>query len=231
MPVFLLVHKNQIMKTKYKKTFLGSIIAFVLGTSCCWLTSLAVWLGGATILTVLSQFVNKYDTIILSIALLLFLVGLYQLWKHKKGKSSKLLSVGVLSLVSLSLTAQITTTDKTQVLGKWQTHDKRAIIEIFESKNKYYGKIVWLQKPNNENGNPRKDVNNPIKNKRNRALIELTILENFTYQKGEFKGGTIYDPDSGVSYNCKLWLTDNNTLKVRDYCGIFYKTFTWIRVE
>ncbi|MBK7635173.1 MAG: hypothetical protein IPJ13_13535 [Saprospiraceae bacterium] len=46
------------MDTNYKKSFFGSIIAFILGTSCCWLTSLAVWLGGATILTGLAAFLG-----------------------------------------------------------------------------------------------------------------------------------------------------------------------------
>jgi cytochrome c biogenesis protein CcdA len=73
------------MKTNYKKSFLGSVLAFVLGTSCCWLTSLAVWLGGATFLTVLSRFVHEYTTIILGIALLFFGMGVYQFWKHIKG--------------------------------------------------------------------------------------------------------------------------------------------------
>ena len=75
------------MKTNYKKSFLGSILAIILGTSCCWLTSLAIWLGGATILTVISNFANQYNSIILTIALLFFMVGLYQFWKHKKSKT------------------------------------------------------------------------------------------------------------------------------------------------
>ena len=75
------------MKTNYKKSFLGSILAFILGTSCCWLTSLAVWLGGATVLTVISRFTHQYNSIILSVALLFFIVGLYQLWKNKISKT------------------------------------------------------------------------------------------------------------------------------------------------
>jgi hypothetical protein len=72
------------MKTNYKKSLLGSIVAFVLGTSCCWLTSLAIWFGGATFLTILSRFVHEYNTSILIIAALFLGIGLYQFWKHKK---------------------------------------------------------------------------------------------------------------------------------------------------
>ena len=78
------------MKTNYKKSFLGSLLAVVLGTSCCWLTSLAIWLGGATFLTVLARFVNDYDTLILGVAALFFVVGMYQFWRYKKGKTKNI---------------------------------------------------------------------------------------------------------------------------------------------
>lgn len=219
------------MESKYKKSFLGSVIAFVLGTSCCWLTSVAVWLGGATVLTVISNFTHKYQAVILTISALLFIGGMYQFWKHKKKKSSKILSVIVLTLTTFSLFAQNTLDHKTQILGKWNTHDNRAIIEIYEANQKFYGKIVWLQNSKNKLGKPKVDVLNPNANLRNRQLKGLTIMKNFTLEGGKFKGGTIYDPDSGSTYDCKLWLTDTNTLKVRDYCGVFYKTFTWTRAK
>ena len=71
------------MKTNYKKSFVGSLLAFVLGTSCCWLTSLAIWFGGATLLTIIARFASQYQTIILFIALVFFIMGIYQFWKHK----------------------------------------------------------------------------------------------------------------------------------------------------
>ncbi len=77
------------MRTNYEKSFFGSILAFILGTSCCWLTSVAVWLGGATVLTVISRSVHQYNAIILSVAILFFIVGLYQFWKLKKEKVNK----------------------------------------------------------------------------------------------------------------------------------------------
>jgi uncharacterized protein (DUF2147 family) len=218
------------MKANYKKSLLGSVLAFVLGTSCCWLTSLAVWLGGATFLTVLSGFVHEYATIILGIALLFFGVGIYQFWKHKKGKGVKFFSIFLLFLLPVSavFAQQI---NKNSIIGQWKTDDSRAIIEIFENNGIYYGKIVWLKNTTDNKGNSRKDSKNPDKQKRITSILGATILNNFVFQNNAFINGKIYDPDSGSSYNCKLWLDDNNTLKVRDYCGIFYKTFAWTRVK
>ncbi len=70
------------MKSNYKKTILGGILTFILGTSCCWLTSLAVWLGGATSLTVLSRVVGNYNAIILGTAFLFFIVAIFQYWRQ-----------------------------------------------------------------------------------------------------------------------------------------------------
>lgn len=71
------------MKTNYKKSFLGSVVALILGTSCCWLTSLAVWLGGATFLTFFATFLGKYEKVIIIFAILLFMLGVLQFWTHR----------------------------------------------------------------------------------------------------------------------------------------------------
>jgi membrane protein implicated in regulation of membrane protease activity len=74
------------MKQKYKNSFLGGIAAFILGTSCCWLASLSVWFGGATILTILSNFIQSYQSIILTIATFFMLIGFYQFLQFQKRK-------------------------------------------------------------------------------------------------------------------------------------------------
>ena len=77
------------MKTNYKKSFLGGVLAFVLGTSCCWLTSLAVWLGGATALTVLARFFGEYRTLFVILGFFLLALGIFQFWIHRKKRSLK----------------------------------------------------------------------------------------------------------------------------------------------
>lgn len=72
------------MKANYKKSFLGSALAFILGTSCCWLTSLAVWLGGATILTAITTFIGRFNSIIIILAILLLVLGIIQLLTHRR---------------------------------------------------------------------------------------------------------------------------------------------------
>jgi uncharacterized protein (DUF2147 family) len=48
-----------------------------------------------------------------------------------------------------------------------------------------------------------------------------------------WSGGTIYNPDDGKTYSCKLTMMDPKTMKVRGYFGISIlgKTQIWNRVE
>lgn len=118
------------------------------------------------------------------------------------------------------------------ITGTWLTGGKEpAKIEIYRSGEKFYGKIVWLKYPY-ENGKERVDSNNPDKSKRNQSIIGLVILTGFKYNgDAEWKGGDIYDPESGKTYSSYMYLKDSNTLKVRGYVGISLlgRTETWTR--
>ena len=118
-----------------------------------------------------------------------------------------------------------------QIVGNWLSEDKEGITTIFENNGKYFGKITWLKKPNDSKGIPFTDSENPDKSKRNQPLIGLLILKDFQYSNNEWKGGTIYDPESGKTYTCTMWLQESNTLKVRGYWGLFYQTQTWTKVK
>jgi len=79
---------------------------------------------------------------------------------------------------------------------------------------------------------PKTDVNNPDPMLRSRPLIGLELFEGFRYDgDGEWSGGTIYDPNNGKTYRCKLKLVGPDTLKVRGFIGISLigRSETWTR--
>ncbi len=67
------------MKFTSKKSIIGGFIALILGSSCCWLTSLAVWFGGASVLTAVVSFMTKAQVyfILLGAGLLAWAVFLF----------------------------------------------------------------------------------------------------------------------------------------------------------
>lgn len=99
------------------------------------------------------------------------------------------------------------------ILGKYNTPEKDGTIEIYKRSNKYFGKILTGK-------NPRKDIENPDPKLRNMDVIGMEFMFDFVYNGKEiWENGTIYDPNSGTTYKCKIWLTETNNLKVRGYVG------------
>ncbi|MCK4360413.1 MAG: DUF2147 domain-containing protein, partial [Bacteroidales bacterium] len=50
----------------------------------------------------------------------------------------------------------------TDIEGVWLNEDTDAHVEIYKIDGKYFGKIIWLRDPiDEETGKPKKDKNNP----------------------------------------------------------------------
>jgi uncharacterized protein (DUF2147 family) len=122
------------------------------------------------------------------------------------------------------------------VLGTWLVPEKDAQVEVFKCGNKYCGKIVWLQKGVDEQGQPRKDSKNPNTALRSRTLMNLVFLENFSYdaKANEWSGGSLYDSRSGKSYTGYIKTNANGTLTLTGYIlGMRWlsRSNTWTRVK
>ena len=65
------------------------------------------------------------------------------------------------------------------ITGHWLTEEGTSQVQIYKAHNgKYYGKITWLEEPN-ENGAPKKDKENPDPSLQNRSIKGLIILKGF----------------------------------------------------
>jgi uncharacterized protein (DUF2147 family) len=119
------------------------------------------------------------------------------------------------------------------LMGVWETGSGKARVQIKKFNNTYYGQIVWLKEPLNEEGKPKVDKNNPDETKRIKPLLGYRNLLGFEYKGNNlWENGTIYDPESGSTYNCKIEMTDNNTLNIRGFIGVsvFGRTDVWKRM-
>lgn len=146
----------------------------------------------------------------------------------------KIIAITILALVTMLTIRTYSQNKADDIIGIWLTGGKEpAKILIYKSGEKFYGKITWLKNPT-ENGKQRVDANNPDETKRSNPIIGLVILTGFKFDgEDEWKGGDIYDPESGKTYSSYIYLKDKNTLKVRGYVGIslFGKTETWTRTN
>lgn len=119
------------------------------------------------------------------------------------------------------------------IIGLWKTGDGKGIVQVYKEGDAYFGKIVWLQEPNDpKTGKPKLDTKNDDPKARTRPILGLVNLRDFKFiKKDSWKEGKIYDPKTGNDYSCKITMIDNNTIEVRGYVGISLigKTDTWKR--
>lgn len=120
-----------------------------------------------------------------------------------------------------------------KILGLWLSENKDGKIEVYKSGDKYYGKLVWGKTMYEADGRTsRKDEKNDDEKLRSRNLKDMVILTDFNFDDGQYKGGKIYDPQSGNTYSCNMKLKDDK-LSIRGYVGIslFGRSSSWTRTR
>ena len=123
---------------------------------------------------------------------------------------------------------------ESDIEGTWIPSSGKANVRIYKSGDHYYGAIISLKEPiDSDTHKPKVDKNNPDNSKRNTPLIGYLLLKNFIYDDGIWKDGTIYDPENGKTYSCKITMKDKNTLEVRGFIGVSLidRTDVWKRAN
>lgn len=146
----------------------------------------------------------------------------------------KLISTFLLLLFSLIVSAQ--DFDPDIILGTWIPKKGDSHVKIEKIGSKYFGKVVWLENPNEKDGSgPDLDNKNPDPALRSVPIMGLRVLKGFSYEgKKKFKGGTAYDPNNGKTYCGKITILDEDHIDMRGHLcgfGILGRTETWIRYK
>lgn len=109
-----------------------------------------------------------------------------------------------------------TAVDQSDYFGLWWNEDRSGIFELQAADSGIEGITRWGEGQD-------KDVNNPDPALKGRDLKGITFLWDFEYEprKNRWKGGKVYDPDNGKTYDAKMSLEkDGSILKMRGYIGI-----------
>jgi uncharacterized protein (DUF2147 family) len=114
-------------------------------------------------------------------------------------------------------------------LGRWITANGDGVVEIYRAPDgTLEGKIVQGKHPD------RLDEKNPDPALRARKVVGTVIMRGMKPDDASvWSGGTIYDPDTGNTYRCKLTLREPDVLDLRGYIGIslFGRTSRWTRAK
>ncbi|HEY9113536.1 MAG TPA: DUF2147 domain-containing protein [Bacteroidales bacterium] len=150
-------------------------------------------------------------------------------------KNLMFVMIGLFSLSFFQSNAQGVKAD--DIVGVWLNEDKDAHVEIYNKGGKYFGKIIWLLNPNEDNSTtPNLDDKNQDESLRSRPVMGLQLLTDFVFDgDDEWEDGKIYDPKSGKTYSCYIEFYEGNKdkLKVRGFIGVSLigKTTYWTRVK
>ena len=148
-------------------------------------------------------------------------------------KNIKIIGLLLFGFFSMQLLAQDFKAD--DLLGTWLNEDKDGHVKIYKEKGKYYGKLIWLKNPiDEETGKAKLDKHNDDEDLQKRPLQDLVLLTDFVYDEdGEWEDGEIYDPKSGNTYSCYIKMESMDKIKVRGYIGISLigRTTYWTRVK
>lgn len=101
------------------------------------------------------------------------------------------------------------------IFGYWLTSG--SIVKIETCNNSICGEIATVFTEEGVDPKSILDENNKDKLKRDRPIVGINILSDFSIEKSDqkiFKGGKIYDPRSGNTYKSNLYLNEDGTLKV-----------------
>lgn len=133
------------------------------------------------------------------------------------------LSLAFTLLSALGLAAQ---QPADAILGTYMTEGGKAKIVVSKQGTRYIGTLVWTRRGDVL------DSKNPDKAEAQKKLVGKVILHDLQHDEdADYKGGKIYDPESGKTYSCKATRQADGNLKVRGFIGasLFGRTTLWTR--
>ena len=115
--------------------------------------------------------------------------------------------------------------------GEWFNQNASGKIRIGpcpSQAGKLCGAISWLRPPNDK----ALDANNPDPKLKTRPIQGMPMLWGFkSAGPGKWTGGKIYDPNSGKTYDSKISVNPNGTLKVEGCISVICQAQTWKRAS
>ena len=123
-------------------------------------------------------------------------------------------------ILLFSLIAQLSYTQTLSPIGIWKTIDDasgeaKSHVKIYEENGKLYGQIVkLLLKPDDS------ICHACTGDKKDQPVLGMLIIEDMVQSKNYWSEGRIMDPENGKYYRCKIYMENDDKIKVRGYIGI-----------
>lgn len=136
----------------------------------------------------------------------------------------------VLAIAALGLFAAPASASAADITGIWATGSEGGRVEIYRCGAALCGRVVDAARLR---GNPDlRDVRNSDTALRGRRIKGLVVLNNFTGGPGEWKGGPVYDPETGDGASRGyLTLLANGKLELKGCVAFICRTKIWTKAS
>ena len=135
-----------------------------------------------------------------------------------------------LPMVALGLFAMPAAASAADITGMWATGSEGGRVEIYRCGAALCGKVVDAARLR---GNPDlRDVRNSDARQRGRRIKGLVVLKGFTGGPAEWKGGAVYDPETGDGASRGyLKLLANGKLELKGCVAFICRTKIWTKIS
>jgi uncharacterized protein (DUF2147 family) len=133
------------------------------------------------------------------------------------------------SLVAVAMTSiPVRAGDPT---GMWLSQDGDVKIKVSNCGSAICGNIAWLKEPNDKNGKPKTDANNPDASKRGRPIMGSAVILPMKADGADKWSGQVYNAEDGKTYSGSFALAGATKADLKGCVAIICKTKTWTRTN
>ncbi|WP_022672133.1 DUF2147 domain-containing protein [Novosphingopyxis baekryungensis] len=139
-----------------------------------------------------------------------------------------LIGLAAASMAMTSGPGAVAATTAQGLQGTWLMENRKAEVKVYPCGDALCGKVSRILKYPSDGA--RTDIHNGNKALRNRPLVGLPVLLDFTPDKDAMKG-EVYDPKSGRTYRATITQDNPNKLNIKACLLIICKSQQWTRIR
>jgi uncharacterized protein (DUF2147 family) len=113
--------------------------------------------------------------------------------------------------------------------GIWLSQDGDVKMKVARCGEAVCSTIFWLKEPNDKNGKPKTDQNNPDTSKRSRPIIGSPIILPMKADGADKWSGQVYNAEDGKTYSGSFALSGASKADLKGCVAFICKTKTWTR--
>jgi uncharacterized protein (DUF2147 family) len=138
-------------------------------------------------------------------------------------------------MILVACTSAIVLAQDQSPAGRWKTIDDRtgkpkSIVQIVEANGELQGTVAAVLPAPGIPPNPK--CLKCSGDRKDKPIVGMTIMWGLKKDHDEYSGGSVFDPDNGKTYRCKVKVVNGGRkLEVRGFIGfsMIGRTQTWVR--